>query len=552
MFIRARITGLFISMVTPVFIGTPSASAQFLHITGSPSGAQAAGDSGGTLTAPTVTGIQGKPVSASIPKLGQSQVRDAAFDVPSQIGGLDVTTFVGSDIGAKISAAVAALGSLGGELYIPAASSCYSYSTPIVLPFSSIKLNGGGKYATCLQYTGTSGVALTAKNWSTVSNLKLLGPGGTGATGLLVEGAYSNFDHLVINGFGLGLTFGNNTYQDNFSDVNIETNNQNIYYPTGLTNSGENISFELSTISGGGTFTNCFQIGTPGTLVGAELSFADTSFDTCQVVNNEGILKVYGGHFEDGGAAADHPFLKTYSSNLDATTGDAGSFLYGVSVEFDTAAPTGTGAFEVDKFGQLHVNEFAINNTPSIPIVQLGSSSSDSPALEFIDASNPATEAQLYSVYSGATPVLNISTRAVSEHTSATSHVFANNLPGYGYGHNQAVIAHGNFLGEYQWAGSGSSWIGQQFKPNGSGTGFQICGSGYFRFAGYAALGSETTTCGTAITNTAIVTQSYTETLTTPASSRAACTAGQFTDDANYHYVCTATNTWKRVALSTF
>ena len=44
----------------------------------------------------------------------------------------------------------------------------------------------------------------------------------------------------------------------------------------------------------------------------------------------------------------------------------------------------------------------------------------------------------------------------------------------------------------------------------------------------------------------------YQEVLTTPASSAATCTAGQFTDDANYHYVCTATNTWKRVALATF
>jgi hypothetical protein len=44
----------------------------------------------------------------------------------------------------------------------------------------------------------------------------------------------------------------------------------------------------------------------------------------------------------------------------------------------------------------------------------------------------------------------------------------------------------------------------------------------------------------------------YTETLTTPASSSAGCAAGQFTDDAGYHYVCTAANTWKRVALSTF
>jgi len=45
---------------------------------------------------------------------------------------------------------------------------------------------------------------------------------------------------------------------------------------------------------------------------------------------------------------------------------------------------------------------------------------------------------------------------------------------------------------------------------------------------------------------------SYQETLTTPASSSAACMAGQFTDDANYHYVCVSTNTWKRGALSSF
>jgi hypothetical protein len=44
----------------------------------------------------------------------------------------------------------------------------------------------------------------------------------------------------------------------------------------------------------------------------------------------------------------------------------------------------------------------------------------------------------------------------------------------------------------------------------------------------------------------------YHETLTTPASSSAPCNAGDFTDDANFHYVCTAPNTWKRVALSTF
>ncbi len=53
-------------------------------------------------------------------------------------------------------------------------------------------------------------------------------------------------------------------------------------------------------------------------------------------------------------------------------------------------------------------------------------------------------------------------------------------------------------------------------------------------------------------TNGKAVALSYHETLTTPASSSAPCNAGDFTDDANFHYVCTAPNTWKRVALSTF
>lgn len=38
----------------------------------------------------------------------------------------------------------------------------------------------------------------------------------------------------------------------------------------------------------------------------------------------------------------------------------------------------------------------------------------------------------------------------------------------------------------------------------------------------------------------------------TPASSSASCAAGSISWDASYLYVCTATNTWKRVSLTTF
>jgi len=42
------------------------------------------------------------------------------------------------------------------------------------------------------------------------------------------------------------------------------------------------------------------------------------------------------------------------------------------------------------------------------------------------------------------------------------------------------------------------------------------------------------------------------ETAKTPASAGAAGTAGQICWDSNYVYVCVATNTWKRSALSTW
>lgn len=40
--------------------------------------------------------------------------------------------------------------------------------------------------------------------------------------------------------------------------------------------------------------------------------------------------------------------------------------------------------------------------------------------------------------------------------------------------------------------------------------------------------------------------------LSTPSSSSAPCSEGEFADDANYHYVCVSANKWKRVALSDF
>ena len=50
--------------------------------------------------------------------------------------------------------------------------------------------------------------------------------------------------------------------------------------------------------------------------------------------------------------------------------------------------------------------------------------------------------------------------------------------------------------------------------------------------------------------NGVFTTGSFHVNLATPSSSSAPCTAGQIGADAKYIYVCVATNTWKRSALS--
>ena len=116
------------------------------------------------------------------------------------------------------------------------------------------------------------------------------------------------------------------------------------------------------------------------------------------------------------------------------------------------------------------------------------------------------------------------------------------NLVSYVFGDDGLTAMKTSVLG---WANnsSGSGDAGSNARD----TGFSRIG------AGSVAVGNGTDgdTSGS-LTAAGVTATSYQETLTTPASSSATCTAGQFTDDTNYHYVCVATNTWKRAALSSF
>lgn len=214
-------------------------------------------------------------------------------------------------------------------------------------------------------------------------------------------------------------------------------------------------------------------------------------------------MKFSGGHFEDGNVASDHPFVVTYSSNLVGT----GTYLNRPTVFIDATSPTGNGLFEVDKSGSLYLNGIVDTASTTLPLVYLGSASGDTPFLKFDDPANQRTQAQIYSIASGVVPVFDISTPTVQVRSSSTPQVFALASASYPYGSNYASILDSSTYGAYRWTGTGSSWYGQQLRTD-SGNGFIVCGAGTLTFSGYAALGSETETCGTKLDNTTTTTGS--------------------------------------------
>lgn len=94
---------------------------------------------------------------------------------------------------------------------------------------------------------------------------------------------------------------------------------------------------------------------------------------------------------------------------------------------------------------------------------------------------------------------------------------------------------------------AGASAVGNIYYRSGAGTWSPVAlGPNLALSAGSLSV------TGVAVTGGAANFSSHSVSGSTPSSSTATCTAGQITWDASYLYVCTATNTWKRSALSTF
>lgn len=79
-----------------------------------------------------------------------------------------------------------------------------------------------------------------------------------------------------------------------------------------------------------------------------------------------------------------------------------------------------------------------------------------------------------------------------------------------------------------------------------------FCFLGFDHIQGLCQEGDGSVNFAKKVTAPRIIGKEFIGKLSTPSSSTSPCTAGEFKDDTNYHYVCVATNRWKRVALSDF
>lgn len=100
-------------------------------------------------------------------------------------------------------------------------------------------------------------------------------------------------------------------------------------------------------------------------------------------------------------------------------------------------------------------------------------------------------------------------------------------------------VCHKNAAGDYAWAA-----IATLADPDADRITFWDDSTGAF---GHLTAGTGLSISGTTLTATV-----GTQMVSAPAAANSTGTAGQIAYDSDYFYVCTATNTWKRVAIATW
>lgn len=241
--------------------------------------------------------------------------------------------FSGSDCGAQINNAYAALPAAGGTIWVH--SSC-SFATPVVFGVANkIAILQGSGAATVLTYTGTTGTAVTLNNGrnfdlsTSIRDLVITGPGsGTAAVGVQMGGSQGcvgcSIEHTVIQAFGTGLKYADNTWVTSVSQTMIRANGVNVLIPSGMTEAGENVQFDHVTFADApAPHTNSVWVQGGG----QEVDFTDCSFDQVQLRIGNGStsaaqINIKGSHFENpnfavsGSVPYDYLTVDNHNGNL--------------------------------------------------------------------------------------------------------------------------------------------------------------------------------------------------------------------------------------------
>jgi len=305
--------------------------------------------------------------------------------------------FTGSDIGAQVNAAYAALPSGGGEVINPAGS--YTFATPITFTtagkFGLLKCESGA----ILTWNGNStSTAITFDDGNSSPNqynsrsyggdgCTLIGPGSVlttnaSTTGVTVGG--TNYDQgLVVNAFtiknfGVDYSISSATWVTDLSNSNVSGANPNIQI-SGTYDVGENISFDNLTCYGAASSTQ------PAiTSVGngyASVTFNHPSFDDCPVNVNNGTYSfvINGGHAENPGWNSENPF------NYFTIGNNAGNVLTfnGFTMMNDASSATGTPSCFIKDGGNLDINGMTVDKNGNQAATSLICDSGSSPHASF-------------------------------------------------------------------------------------------------------------------------------------------------------------------------
>jgi hypothetical protein len=246
----------------------------------------------------------------------------------------------GSDLGAQIDAAAAALPANGGKILLQSEPSgqCYVFSVPIVIT-KAIIIQGQGP-STCLNFAG-AGTAVTFAGGNSsflpagnyvdgfgLRDLMLIGSGPSASqTGLLLGGAADTVgfyaSEVTISNFGLGLQFGRGVWNFKMDHSVFGANGQNVHWASSIHFGGENLVFDSVTFIGA-TFANSVEIDDNTTTDFSNvnnLTFVSCNFDSAQLVINNGAggIRLYSNHFENPSGSGTEPFVRisAYTAGTD-------------------------------------------------------------------------------------------------------------------------------------------------------------------------------------------------------------------------------------------